>query len=163
MNSETCTCRYKHCSHSSNKLLKSEAVRVGSCYYHKDCYETKKAIADIIDYFVKEVNPDVVYPVLVRTINNICFPKDNNGIPAERLLFQIKHYCTHGHNLRYPGGLYYVLQDRDSFEAYKKYKAEQALKEKDLSFRVSDEQNRSREGHVTIKKQKSFEDILKVR
>ena len=157
-----CTCKYRHCLHGdSKKLLKSEAVKVGSAYYHPDCYETKQTIAEIIDYFTKEINPDVIHMILMKTINNIVFPNGKHGVPAERLLFQLKYYCTHGHKIQYPAGLYYALQNREAFEAYKKYKAQQALKKRDPSFRIDDEQNKSKEGVVRFKKPKGFEDIVK--
>lgn len=157
-----CTCKYRHCLHGENKrLLKSEAVRVGNSYYHPDCYDTKQTVAEIIDYFTKEINPDVVYMVLMKTINNIVFPKDRPGVSAERLLFQLKYYCTHGYKIKYPGGIYYAIQNRDAFEAYKKYKAQQAMKIKNPSFKIDDEQNKSKEGVVLFKKPKGFEDIVK--
>lgn len=151
-------CRYKHCLHPNIPVSKEEGIAVGSAYYHPDCYELKNTVAEIIDFFSKEVNPDVVYMILVKTINNICFPKGKQGVPAERLLFQMKYYCRHGGKLQYPAGLYYVLQDRDSFDAWRKYKAEKKVN--GASFDVSDEQNESRKISIKIKKPKSFEDIL---
>ena len=154
-------CRYKHCLHPNIPVKKEEAVQVGSSYYHPDCYELKNTVAEIVDFFTKEINPDVVHMILVKTINNICFPKDKPGIPPERLLFQLKYHQRHGGKIQYPAGLYYVLQDRPSYEAWRRYKAEKKVGATDFS--VSDEQNESKKGTVTIKKPKSFEDILKGR
>lgn len=160
--SEYCTCKFSHCLHpDSGEFLKTDAVRVGNQYYHKDCYELKETIAEIVDYFSKEINPDVVFTVLRKTINTIVFPKNKTGIPADRLLFQLKYNHTHGGKIQYPGGLYYVVQDRESFEAWKKHEAEKAVSKMD--FQIGDEQNESKEGSVKIKKQKSFEDILEGR
>ena len=39
---------------------------------------------------IRNLNPDVVYPVLMKTIDNIVFPKDKKGISPERLLFQVR-------------------------------------------------------------------------
>lgn len=162
--SDYCVCKYKHCLHPDNKPFpKIDAVKVGSVFYHKDCYELKNTIAEIIDYFTKEVNPDVVHMILVKTINNIVFPKGKPGVPAERLLFQLKYRNTHGGKgkIHYPAGLYYVLQDRESFEAYRKYKAEKALKNEDTSFKIGDAQNgKEPERKIRLPKQKSFEDII---
>ena len=160
--SDYCNCRYKHClCPDNNPFPKIEAVRVGNVFYHKDCYELKETISKIIDYFTKEINPDVVYPVLMRTIDNIVFPKNKPGIPAERLLFQMKYNHKHGGKIQYPGGLYYILQDRASFEAYRKYKAEKALKNEDTSFKIGDAQNgKEPERKIRLPKQKSFEDIM---
>lgn len=154
-------CRYKHCLHPNIPVKKEEAIKVGSAYYHPDCYELKNTVAEIVDFFTKEVNPDVVHMILVKTINNICFPKGKQGVPAERLLFQLKYYIKHGGKLQYPAGMYYVLQDRNSFEAWRKYKAEKKVN--GASFVIDDEQNSSKEGSVNIKKPKSFEDIIKER
>ena len=160
--SDYCNCRYKHClCPENNPFPRIEAVRVGNVFYHKDCYELKETVSKIIDYFVKEINSDVVYPVLMRTIDNILFPKDKPGIPAERLLFQMKHYHKRGGNIRYPGGLYYAIQDRQSFDAYKKYKAEKKLRNQSMSFKIDDDRKvREYDYKIRIKKQPSFEDIL---
>lgn len=154
-------CRYKHCLHPNVPVTKEEAIQVGQSYYHPDCYELKNTVAGIVDYFSKEINPDVIYTVLVRTINNICFPIKGEGVSPERLLFQLKYYQSHGGKIHYPGGLYYVLQDRKSFDAWNRYKAEESIK--GIKFNVSDEQNMSREGTFNIKKPMSFEDIIKER
>ena len=156
---ETCKCRYSHCLHDDRTLLKSEAVRVGNQYYHKDCYEEIKTIREIVDYFAKECNPDVVLPALRKAINNIVHPKDKPGISPERLLFQVKHFCTHGHMIRHPGGLYYAIQDRASYEAYEEYKAKQRVGNYDFNT-VEEDLDLSQSRKVRIKKQKSFEDIL---
>lgn len=156
---DECTCRYKHCFHESKKLLKSEAVKVGTQYYHPDCFEAKNQISELVDYFSKNLNPDVVYPVLMKTIDNIVFPKDKKGISPERLLFQVKHYCTHGHRVQYPGGLYYAVQDRDSYNAYLKYKASQKEKEQN-NYEIAGEEDLSRSQLKRVRAQKGFQDIL---
>lgn len=154
-------CRYKHCLHDDRKLLKSESVKVGSQYYHKDCYKAKCQIEELIDYFVKELNPDVIYPVLVKTIDNICYPKKKKGISPDRLLFQVKYHCSHGHKIQYPPGLYYAIQDREAYEAYLEHKARRIVKA------IVTEENsepedlaQSQMKKVRIQKQKGFEDIL---
>lgn len=158
--SKMCVCQYKHCLHEEDKeLLKTDAVQVGKRYYHRDCYEVKGQIEELIDYFAKKLNPNVVFTVLMRTIDNIVFPKNKEGIPAERLLFQVKYFCTHGHKIQYPGGLYYALQDRESYEAYKRWKASREVG--DADFSIEDDRNGVDEGRrVTIRKQRGFEDIL---
>ena len=156
---DTCNCRFKHCLHKGEPVLKSEAVRVGSStYYHPDCYETKNKIAELIDYFSKNINPNVVFAELNRQIYDILFPKDRPGVPIDQLLFQVKYYVGHGGGIRYPGGMRYALQDRDAYAAYQKYRARKTLE--GTSFDIDDNQNQSAEGSYRIRKQKSFEDIL---
>ena len=159
--SETCICRYKHCLHGENRtLLKTDAVKVGGRYFHQDCYEDKKTIDELVDYYRKEINSDAVYTDLMRSINNLVYPEDKEGISPERLLFQVKYYCTHGHMIQYPGGLHYAVQDREAFKAYEKYKDKQRISNYDFSVNEENTTFNNPQKVVRIQKQKNFEDIL---
>jgi len=114
-------CRFAHCLHDSREIRENEEyVKVGSAYYHKDCYKTNKNIKEIIDLFSKEINPNVVYSKLSSIIRKIVFERGND---SELLLFGVKYYLKKNIPLNYPQGLFYVMQNKDMIREYYKQKA----------------------------------------
>lgn len=102
-------CRWSHCKHGG-EVDKSEAVQVGSAYYHKDCYTEKKSIEDIITVYTERVDPNPIIPAIRKVINDLIF---NKGYDAEYLLYAVNYCLDHGWKLKYPGGLYYVAKNDD--------------------------------------------------
>lgn len=130
-------CRYAHCDrfHESVELPIEEAVKSGkSSYYHADCYKESQAIKNITDLFQKYINKNVVFPVLKRTINNIVYER---GIDAEFLEFGLKYYIQNKIPLNYPGGLYYVIQNKDVEKEWVRLN----IKKSKPDFSVSDDNN----------------------
>lgn len=152
--SNTVKCRYKNCIHDNKDIDKSDAVKVGNSYYHKDCYDTKNDIAEIVDLFTKNINTNVVYSVLVRVINNIIFNKKNE---SKFLLFGLKYYIANKIPLNYPQGLYYVIQNKDVLNTYKKYLAKQQIKNDKVIIK---EENNEVDFNFKPTKSKGFGDIL---
>ena len=103
-------CKYAHCKHKSKDIPKGEEIKHSTGYWHKDCLDESLCIREIIDVFVKDVNKNVVVSALRRVINDIIYVK---GVDSHLLLFGLKYYVSHKIPLNYPGGLYYVLQNRD--------------------------------------------------
>lgn len=109
------------------------------------------------------INADVVYPQLAKTINDIVHPADGSqGVDAERLLWQVRYYTVHGGRLRYPGGMYYALQDRAAAEAYRKHRAAEAIKKQGpTSYTIAGDPNLSATpAPAPVYRQPSFADIL---
>ncbi len=163
---DTCRCRYAHCIHQGDPLLKSKAVKVGSTFYHPECYKEMETIKEIIDYFAKHINRDVVFSQLQKVIDNICFPKKIDGakigVSPERLLFQLKYCVMEGWNIKYPGALYYVVQNREAHDAYIRAtagKIKQIMKDNQTQ-EESKPEDLNEEKTYHFRKQKSFEDIL---
>lgn len=103
-------CKYAHCKHESKDIPKGEEIKHSTGYWHKDCLDESLCIREIIDVFVRDVNKNVVVSALRRVINDIIYVK---GVDSHLLLFGLKYYVSHKIPLNYPGGLYYVLQNRD--------------------------------------------------
>ena len=87
-------CRWSHCKHGG-EVDKSEAVQVGSAYYHKDCYTEKKSIEDISAVYTERVDPNPIIPAIRKVINDLVF---NKGYDAEYLLYAVK-YCLDSQSL----------------------------------------------------------------
>jgi len=111
------TCKYKNCRHESRDIVEDEAVKSGDSYYHKDCSKEKDEIREIIDLFVKHVNPHPVYTQLQSIIKNIVITKN---LGSNFLLFALKYYIQNKIPLNYPQGLYYVIQNKKVIESYSK-------------------------------------------
>lgn len=117
---KTVKCRSSHCLHENKELLREDAVNPKKgCFYHPDCYQTQEEIKEIIDIFVKQINPNVVFSQLRHVINVIVYDR---GIGSELLLFGIKYYIKNKISLNYPQGLYYVVQNKKMIESYKRSK-----------------------------------------
>ena len=132
---KTFVCRYTHCKHETKNIPEEEAVHSGTGYWHEDCLKESLAIREVIDLFQKKCNPLVVMPQLRKTINNIVYEK---GIDAQLLLFGVRYYIDHKIPLNYPGGLYYVLQNKDVQKEWAKQSVKAMKCEFDLDKFVSE-------------------------
>lgn len=113
-------CRYAKCEHLHNtrELNKSEAICHGkSSYYHKDCWEYSELMTEIKDLFHDKVNPNVVYSQLLHILNVIVFDR---GYDPHFVKFAIEWDVNRGGRMRYPAGLYYLVDNKDVIAAWKK-------------------------------------------
>jgi len=153
MSKDIVTCRFKNCIYDDKKLDKSEAIKIGNSYYHKECNEIKEDIKLIVNLFTKHINQNVVYSVLVKVINKIIFTKK---IDSKFLLFGLKYYIQNKIPLNYPQGLYYVIQNKDVKNTYNKYLVKQQVKEN----KVIVIENKETDFDFKPTKTKGFGDIL---
>ena len=139
-------CRYTKCSklHETTELREADAVKGGSrSYYHPDCYHIMQTINQIKDTFYREVNPTLTgkqIGQLVSIANNMVFSK---GIDVDLILFAIKYFVKYKQGkLKYPGGIAYIVQNKDVISAWenekqKKIKAE--IREQQKNLGVNDD------------------------
>lgn len=152
-------CRYNHCKHETKDVPASEAVKDGNRYFHKDCYKTKEEINKIIELFAEYINPNVVFAVLRKVVNNIVF---NRGVDSELLLFGLNYYIANKITLNYPQGLYYVVQNKNVIKGYKEKKNKEYLIEQKKNLqKVEDDTEMVSSFTYKPNKQKSFADILR--
>ena len=45
-------CGFSHCAHADGKVAEDEAVKIGTRYWHKDCYEVSETIKDIRETYL---------------------------------------------------------------------------------------------------------------
>lgn len=147
-------CKASHCFHESREILPDDnVVEVSNAIYHKDCYQAISNIKEVMDIFATKINRNVVFSELRKVINNIVFQR---GIDSGMLLFGIKYYINHHIPLNYPQGLYYVVQNKDVQNGYKK-----EIVEKDInkhSFEVLDDKTEKFD-HIK-RTQQGFSDVL---
>lgn len=149
-------CNYSFCQHDNKELKKSEAVQVGNQYYHKDCRQTQEDIKEIVDLFVKYINPNPVFTKLQSVIKTIVFRKK---MGSDYLLFGLKYYIQHQIPLNYPQGLYYVVQNKDVRQAYDRKKADEVRKHSKVEITEPSEDGFQYRPTKTI----GFQDILESR
>lgn len=152
MDKKKMICRYTHCLHDTKEVNQDEAVKQNNYYYHRDCFKTKQEIKEIIDLFVKHINPNPVYSQLQTVIKNIVFTRK---VGSELLLFGLKYYIENNIPLNYPQGLYYVIQNKRMLAEYKKTKKPRITG----NIEIKDTKNENNFTHKPIK-QKSITDIL---
>lgn len=145
-------CRYSNCLHESRELNKEEAVKSNCFYYHSDCFKTKEDIKKIISLFRTHINPNPVYAQLQTVIKNIVFSR---GLGSDFLLFGLEYYIEHKISLNYPQGLYYVVQNKNVIDAYRKARVKDIKKSIEITEETSSEFT-----HVPVKNN-GFADILK--
>ena len=152
----TVICRYAKCKHNSKELPKEEAVKIGAAYYHKDCAKIKEDVETVVMLFINNVNPNTIVPQLRKVVNNIIFDK---GIDSDFLVFALRYYIDNKYTLNYPGGLYYVIQNKTVLNAYaSKIKKEQAIALQKANVQHIEEPKE--QFTYTPTRQRSFTDIL---
>lgn len=119
-------CRYPKCCklHESTELKKDDAVQGGSrSYYHPDCYHIMQTINQIKDIFYVQVNPMMTgaqIGQLVSIANNMVFEKK---IDVDLIKFAIEYFIRYKPGkLKYPGGISYIVQNRDVLSAWEREK-----------------------------------------
>ena len=117
-------CRYTKCQllHETKELNKNDAIQGGvGSYYHPDCYHTMKTVNQIRDTFIQQINPLMTgkqIGVLVSTINKMVFDKHIN---VDFIKFSLDYFIKYKPGkLHQPFGLYYIVQDKDAVNAWKK-------------------------------------------
>lgn len=113
----TVKCRYKYCKHDSKDIPREEAVRIGGAYYHEDCHKESQNKKQVVDLFLEKINPNIPPPQVWRAVNDLVNKK---GIDSTFLLFGLKYYISHKIKLNYPGGLYYVVANKEMEAEYNK-------------------------------------------
>ena len=100
-------CGYSHCKHGGVVDTQTdEYIEENKRCYHVDCYSEKKAIAEIIDFWYREIDEDVVFNQLQRVLRELIYKR---GFEAEYVLYAIKKKAK---VLNYPSGIYYVVGNK---------------------------------------------------
>ena len=100
-------CGYKKCKHDGIVNTDSDdCVEENGKYYHRDCLREKNAIAEIIDFWYREIDEDVVFNQLRRVIDQLVYQR---RMDASYILFAIKKKAKF---LNYPSGIYYAVGDK---------------------------------------------------
>ena len=132
-------CAFMHCAYEDGKVSEKDAVKINGRYWHKDCYETKSLIDDIIEMYCTHISSTVPMGYLRKIVNDIVFgkklhnpnvTKSQSNVEAARFLyFALNYNIENGSRLRHPPGLYYIIDSAKIKDAYKKQLDLQSEKE----------------------------------
>lgn len=101
------SCGYSHCKHGGVVDTQSdEYIEDNGKFYHMDCYSEKRAFSEIIDFWYREIDEDVVFNQLQRVLQELIYKR---GLEAEYVLYAIKKKAQF---LNYPSGIYYAVGDK---------------------------------------------------
>ena len=101
------SCGYSHCKHGGIVDTQSdEYIEDNGKFYHMDCYSEKRAFSEIIDFWYREIDEDVVFNQLQRVLQELIYKR---GMEAEYVLYAIKKKAQF---LNYPSGIYYAVGDK---------------------------------------------------
>lgn len=115
-------CNYSHCKHNSKTILitEEEYVEEKGRYYHPDCKHEKDTIAEIIDFWYRHIDEDVVFNQLVKIINRLIYKE---CISCDYLLWALKKKES---VINHPPGLVYISKDK---QLKKEWEFEKKLKD----------------------------------
>lgn len=165
-------CRYPKCMklHETTELPVDEAVKGGSrSYYHPDCYHTMQTVNEIKDLFYRNIDSTITgkqIGQLVSIVNNMIFSK---GIDVDYIKFALQFFINNKPGkLRYPGGIAYIVQDKDVISAWdmeKQRRIRAEIKEQQKSVVINDDFILDLPDHTEIKqtnKKSKFSSVLGV-
>jgi hypothetical protein len=115
-------CGFKHCKHGD--ISQSEAIKVGTRYMHKECYEISENITKIRDTYYEKVSNTVVVKQLVSVINNIVITKN---IDSSYVLFALNYAIISNIPIKSPYGLHYLIDNKRVKDAWNKKKSQEVV------------------------------------
>ena len=150
---EVFKCRWSHCKHGGEVRL-DDAVKDGSSYYHKDCYEEKQNIKRIMDLYVERVDPKPIFSLLRKTVNDLVF---KDGFGADYTLFALRYCLDNGWNIKHIPALRYVVRDDKAKAAWERRVTVSNIRP---AFDIDTEINLEISQTIHAPKQRNFSDIL---
>lgn len=145
-------CAYKYCRHQTHEIKSGTEVERAGKIYHADCLHEMEVIEQIIDYFYRNVNQNVVFWQLRKVLNRLIYQE---GFEADYILFALRYHVSHRKPLTYPAGLAYVVQNKVIAAEYQRHM--EHIQKKSVSLTgPSQEQSFS---HAVVKP-KSIESIF---
>ena len=110
-------CRFKYCNHKSKEIKDNEPYdKVGTCYYHADCNQTRIQMNNIATKFLECINDKVSIPELKKVISRLCF---DEGYGSKYVEFALDYAILHPEfKLTYPAGLYRMCRSLDVVKAW---------------------------------------------
>ena len=111
-------CRSTHCKHPDEPLRREDAYKVGSAYYHKDCFMEKELLRKIEKYFIDNFDKQPIMQALRKVINTIVYTQGNS---PELLMYALRYAKENNIALRHPAGIYYVMKNTKMLESWHKY------------------------------------------
>lgn len=117
-------CKYKYCKHGGT-VDKVEAIKDGSSYYHKECYEEKNIKQDIKKLYKKYYSSKESDVIINKVINQIIHDK---CFDAEYVLFALCQAIRNKDKMNNVMAMHYIVNNKDYVSKYNKRKAIREVK-----------------------------------
>ena len=148
-------CKYGRCLHESRDISPDDEIKVGAAYYHKDCYEFKQKINQIIDDFYKVTASIDSVQQLRSIVNKIIFLENHS---PDEVLWIINNLGSKMH-LSHPGGLLLLVRDEKVEQQWKNYqvrKVRNSIENTNNRITAKTDENYT----YVPRKKKGFADVL---
>ena len=101
-------CQYSHCKHQTKVISVNtdEYTEENGRYYHVDCKHEKDTIAEIKDYWYRNIDEEVIFTQLTEIINRLIYKE---AYDCDYVLWALKKKAKY---LNYPPGLMFVVKDK---------------------------------------------------
>ncbi len=119
-------CRYSRCIFGGGDIEPGKEVEVSKGrYMHSECARYNATIKEIVRLYSESIDRTVVFSELQNVINKIVFDKK---VDPDFLLFAIKKAILNKTKIRAPYGLYYLVNDKDMIDTWKRKKVQKIIK-----------------------------------
>lgn len=105
---KTYKCGYRHCVKPDEKVLETEAVRVGRRYYHPECSKMADKIDVIKKIYFDYIDDKSNYVEVVGVINNLIFKKQYD---VDFVEFLMKYTVVYGGKIKSPYILHVIAKN----------------------------------------------------
>ena len=160
-------CRFSKCSclHSSTDVNRDEAVQGGNgYYYHPDCFAMKDMVDKTCNFFIENINRELTTKQIIQlrsVVYKLIFENHHDARYIYFCVWYVNKYQPG--KLKFPGGLYYVVQRRDIETAWNKLQTKKQIEEKresEESTQTELFENEKESFHFIQDKPVGFADIL---
>ncbi len=145
-------CKYSHCKHSTDviDLENDEYVEENGRFFHADCKHEKDTRAEIIDYWYRNIDEDVIFNQLSKILDRLLY---SEKIDCDYILFALKKKAKF---LNHPPGLVYAVKDKElkkewdfkkKLEQFNKSKVD-VIKNDEPSFTYNESNSKKKFGDI---------------
>lgn len=119
-------CNYSHCKHDTKIIDISKddyQIEENGKYIHTDCKREKDTMLEIIDFWYRNIDADVIFTQLRRLLDRLVY---SEHVDPDYILYAIKKKAKY---LNYPPGIIYAIKDKEVKKSYEHEQKIRAFKE----------------------------------
>jgi hypothetical protein len=129
MKEQIVKCGYKHCK-CSTELLKDNAIKIGSRYFHPECSVEKNNKEQILNLYKKYYHSTESEMMINKVINQLV---NDKNLESEYLVFALCKAIKNKTPLKNIFGLHYVVNNNEYIAEYKSMKIKEEVRNIDVT------------------------------